>query len=300
MRRGCSSPRVLTLQIAVSYPVFFSSTVTFTNATREPSGEICGSPIQLNWKMSFSVIERFCAWARAAIAAAQHNAIASRRGNEAWRLLQRKLTLYESKEEFVHQIGRWNNGRSTLSNFRNFSARRVWDKIRIKYVLGPGPRSRRATPNQCACGRLCRAFGLLRLRFRKMPLWTRYGAITILLIAIIFAVYAAIPVEQAHLQIICQHSFRSAQLSVLVDGSVVYTSNVNVASRKRLGVLPKGQSGPEIFSKLIDVPTGRHVVQVRMSAPDEGFDQARSAAADFTSDRESILQVNATRRNTLL
>jgi hypothetical protein len=139
----------------------------------------------------------------------------------------------------------------------------------------------------------------LRLGFRKMPLWTRYGAITILLIAIIFVVYAAIPIEQAHLQLICQHNFRSAQLLVLVDGSVVYSSNVNVAAKKRLGILPKGQSGPETFSKLIDVPTGRHVVQVRMSAPDDGFDQARSAAADFTSDRESILQVNATRRNTL-
>ena len=121
----------------------------------------------------------------------------------------------------------------------------------------------------------------------------------ILLIAIIFAVYAAVPAEQAHLQIICQHSFRSAQLSVLVDGSVVYSNNVNVASKKRLGILPKGQSGPDIFSKLIDVPTGKHVVQVRISAPDEGFDQARSAAADFTSDRESILQINATRRNAL-
>lgn len=139
----------------------------------------------------------------------------------------------------------------------------------------------------------------LRLRFSKMPLWTRYGAITVLLIAIIFAVYAAIPVEQAHLQIICQHSFRSAQLSVLVDGSAVYSGNVNAASKKRLSILSKGQSGPEIFSKLIDVPTGRHVVQVRISAPDESFDQARSVAAGFTSDRESILQVNATRRNTL-
>ena len=139
----------------------------------------------------------------------------------------------------------------------------------------------------------------LRLGFRKMPLWTRYGAITILLIAIIFAVYAAIPIEQAHLQLICQHNFRSAQLSVLVDGSVVYSSNVNVAAKKRLGILPRGQSGPEIFSKLIDVPTGRHVVQIRMSAPDDGFDQARTAAADFTSAHESILQVNATRRNTL-
>jgi hypothetical protein len=132
-----------------------------------------------------------------------------------------------------------------------------------------------------------------------MPGWTRYGAVTILLIAAIFAVYAAVPAEQARLQIICQHSFRSAQLSVLVDGSVVYSSNVNAASKKRLGILPKGQSGPEIFSKVIDVPTGKHVVQVRMSAPGEGFDQARSAAADFMPDRESILQINATRRNTL-
>jgi hypothetical protein len=139
----------------------------------------------------------------------------------------------------------------------------------------------------------------LRARFRKMPVWTRYGVITLLLIAAIFAVYAAVPAEQAHLQIICQHSFRSAQLSVLVDGSVVYSNNLNVASKKRLGILPKGQSGPEIFSKVIDVPTGKHVVQVRISAPGEDFDQVRSAAADFTSDRESILQINATRRNAL-
>lgn len=139
----------------------------------------------------------------------------------------------------------------------------------------------------------------VQLRFRKMPLWTRYGAITLLLIAAIFAVYAAVPAEQAHLQIICQHSFRSAQLAILVDGSVVYSNNVNAASKKRLGILPKGQSGPEIFSKVIDVPTGKHVVQVRISAPEESFDQVRSAAADFTSDRESILQINATRRNAL-
>ena len=81
-----------------------------------------------------------------------------------------------------------------------------------------------------------------RTRFRKMPVWTRYGAITVLLIAAIFAVYAAMPAEQAHLQIICQHSFRSAQLSVLVDGSVVYSTNVNVASKKRLPALCSASS----------------------------------------------------------
>jgi hypothetical protein len=141
--------------------------------------------------------------------------------------------------------------------------------------------------------------GILRARIRKMPVWTRYGAITALLIAAIFTVYALVPSEPARLQIICEHSFHSAQLSVLLDGSVIYNSNVNVASKKRLGILPKGQTGPEIFSKVIDVPTGKHVVQVRISAPNDGFDQARTAAADFTADRESILQINATRRNAL-
>jgi hypothetical protein len=141
--------------------------------------------------------------------------------------------------------------------------------------------------------------GILRARIRKMPVWTRYGAITALLIAAIFTVYALVPSETARLQIICEHSFHSAQLSVLLDGSVIYNSNVNVASKKRLGILPKGQTGPEIFSKVIDVPTGKHVVQVRISAPNDGFDQARTAAADFTADRESILQINATRRNAL-
>jgi len=141
--------------------------------------------------------------------------------------------------------------------------------------------------------------GGLKQRFRKMPRWTRYGAITVLLIAAIFTVYALVPADSAHLQIICQHSFRSAQLSVLVDGSVVYSSNLNTASRKRLGIIPKGAPGPEVFSKVIDVPSGKHVVQVRISAPAEGFDQARSAAADFVPERESILQINATRRNIL-
>lgn len=139
----------------------------------------------------------------------------------------------------------------------------------------------------------------LQARFRKMPRWTRFGAITVILIAAIFTVYALVPAEQARLQIICQHGFRSAQLAVLVDGSAVYTSNLNMASKKRLGILPKGGSAPEVFSKVIDVPPGKHVVQVHISAPAEGFDQARSAAADFTPERESILQINATRRNTL-
>src|SRR6266478_9965529 len=47
--------------MAVLYPSFFSFTVTRTNATREPSGEICVSPAQTKLNKSFSVMFRFCA-----------------------------------------------------------------------------------------------------------------------------------------------------------------------------------------------------------------------------------------------
>src|ERR1700741_2544486 len=57
---------VETVQIAVLYPSFLSLTVTRTKATREPSGDTCGSPIQTKLKRSFSVILRFCASAGAA------------------------------------------------------------------------------------------------------------------------------------------------------------------------------------------------------------------------------------------
>src|SRR5205823_11735293 len=52
----------------VLYLSFLSLTVTRTNATREPSGETCGSPIQTKSQRSFSVMFRFCA-GRTAIAA---------------------------------------------------------------------------------------------------------------------------------------------------------------------------------------------------------------------------------------
>src|ERR1700686_4553344 len=70
----------------------------------------------------------------------------------------------------------------------------------------------------------------LQRRFRKMPRWTRIGAITLLLVFTLAAV-------SARLQIICQHSFRAAQLSVMVDGSVVYSGNLSTASKKRLGFI---------------------------------------------------------------
>src|SRR5437660_261694 len=57
-----SAPAVDTIQMAVSYPSFFALTVTRTKATRDPSGETCGSAIHTKLNKSFSLMFRFWAW----------------------------------------------------------------------------------------------------------------------------------------------------------------------------------------------------------------------------------------------
>ena len=52
-------PAAGTAKTDVSYRLSFSFTVTRTNATVAPSGEICGSAIHVNLNKSFSVMKRF-------------------------------------------------------------------------------------------------------------------------------------------------------------------------------------------------------------------------------------------------
>jgi hypothetical protein len=141
----------------------------------------------------------------------------------------------------------------------------------------------------------------LQRSFRKMPRWTRYGAITVLLAFAVAALYLSSAAESSRLQMICQHNFRAAQIQVMLDGEEVFSGSLTVAqsaSKKHAAVLAKSVAA-ESFSKLINVPEGKHVVQVHITAPGEGFDQARSISADFTPEQENILSINATRRNVL-
>ena len=139
----------------------------------------------------------------------------------------------------------------------------------------------------------------LQQRIMKLPRSARIGGITLLLIAALAGVYLYSAPDAARLQIICQYGFRSAQITVMVDGSSVYTGALNASQKKRLGFIPKGSLGTESFSRVIDVAPGKHVVQVHVTAPAEGYDQARSVAADLVADRESILTISAVRRNAL-
>ncbi len=111
-------------------------------------------------------------------------------------------------------------------------------------------------------------------------------------IVIVIAVggYTIFFAESAKLRIVCQHNFRSAELSVWVDGKAAYHGAST--SKKRLGVFQTSQG---TLSKVLLVASGSHTVQVQVSAPSEGFLQSQTTTAELYSKRETVLIVNAGR-----
>lgn len=92
----------------------------------------------------------------------------------------------------------------------------------------------------------------------------------------------------ASLKVQMQHSFRSAQVSVWVDGDLACSEHLTGSQRRRFGLLPAGIGGN--FSRLLQVSTGRHTVKVRVTS-DEGYDNTGSITGDFPADSEISLQV---------
>jgi hypothetical protein len=92
----------------------------------------------------------------------------------------------------------------------------------------------------------------------------------------------------ASLKVQMQHSFRSAQVSVWVDGDLACSEHLTGSQRRRFGLLPAGIGGN--FSRLVQVSTGRHTVKVRVTS-DEGYDNTGTITGDFPADSEISLQV---------
>ena len=130
--------------------------------------------------------------------------------------------------------------------------------------------------------------------FKKLPKRIRISAVILVALGVVF--YLVIPSNSAKLRVVCQHNFHSAQLSIWVDGDLVYSDMVSGAPKKR-GPSKKRQAG---LSTVINVPEGRHTVQVTLSSPEDGYEQTRTAAADFSNKKESLLMVTSGRRNLVL
>lgn len=107
---------------------------------------------------------------------------------------------------------------------------------------------------------------------------------------VLLGISAFLSVPGAILRVVCRHDFRTADLTISIDGEVLHTSAVTGASRKWLGVLEKTEGS---YSATLPVGTGRHLVEVRLRAP--GYDRTRSIQGEFSRGKESTLSVDSAR-----
>ncbi len=99
----------------------------------------------------------------------------------------------------------------------------------------------------------------------------------------------------ATLKLVCRHDFRSAEITVSIDGDVVHTETLTGAVKKWLGVVERAGG---TYTRIIPVSAGRHQVEVRLRAP--GYDHTGSTEADFSRGAIHTLSVDSGRNLSLV
>src|SRR3989441_7108778 len=113
-----------------------------------------------------------------------------------------------------------------------------------------------------------------------------------LVAAVLMAMHTAFVRKDASLRLKVQHSLRSAQLSIWVDGDLAYSGKLIGVARKKFGLLPEVGGS---FSETLPVSSGTHQVRVRV-ASDDGTVQEDTISGEFERNNQRTLSVLA-RRN---
>jgi hypothetical protein len=132
-------------------------------------------------------------------------------------------------------------------------------------------------------------------QFRRVPRILRIAATVAAVFLIGIGIFLWLTAASARLRISCQHTLRTAELSVLVDGSLVYKGTVSGTAKKRLGVF-NSKNAQTTFSKTVAVRPGQHTVQVRLNSSAENYDQSKTQTVTFSDNKENSLTVSGGRR----
>lgn len=143
-------------------------------------------------------------------------------------------------------------------------------------------------------GLICTGVSLIVRQFKRVPLKVRIGVAVLAMLLVAFGVFSWETANSARLRITCQHTFRSAALTILIDDTPVYTGTVGGTAKKRLGVF---KSNPQnTFSKNVAVEPGKHIVQVRLVSAADNFDQSKNQVVTFSDNKENSLTISGGRR----
>ncbi len=113
-----------------------------------------------------------------------------------------------------------------------------------------------------------------------------------LLAAVLMAMHTAFAGKDANLRLRVQHSLRSAQLSIWVDGDLAYSGKLIGLTRKKFGLLPEVAGS---LSETLPISSGTHQLRVRLASED-GTVQEDTISGEFDRNSQRTLFVFA-RRN---
>lgn len=130
----------------------------------------------------------------------------------------------------------------------------------------------------------------LRQRVRSAPKQAYVAGGLCLVVALLVGLHTVFSQKTATLRVHVQHSFRAAQLDVLVDDETAYSGKLTGLLHKKFGLFPEGVQGNSVQS--IPVTAGSHRISVRVVG-DDGSDHAESSTAKFVKGGERELLVVA-------
>ena len=129
-----------------------------------------------------------------------------------------------------------------------------------------------------------------RGQFARLPATARVMLGLFLLAALLMAMHTAHWGKDAGLRLKVQHSLRSGQISVWVDGELAYSGNLVGNSKRKFGVIPTVQGS---LSETLPVATGTHQIKVQVVS-DSGARES-TINGDFAHNGLRALSVIASR-----
>ena len=135
-------------------------------------------------------------------------------------------------------------------------------------------------------------------KIQRLPRKQRLAGAVLAMLLIGFLIFSFTTSDSTKLNIVCQHNFRSAELSIWIDSNLVYSGNVSGSVKKRFGWL--GSSKGKGLYKTVNVPSGRHTLQVRVNAAAERYDQTKTMAVAFAENQDNSLSISAGNRGLYL
>src|ERR1700682_1553521 len=94
----------------------------------------------------------------------------------------------------------------------------------------------------------------------RLPAQTRIILGFFLVAAVLLALHTASTGKDASLHLTLQHGFRSADLSLWIDGDLAYSGKLRGSTKKKFGLIPGSVYGR--LSEIVPVSAGAHPVRV--------------------------------------